>query len=192
MLIGLTGSMAAGKSSVSSILREKGFCIVDADEIAHGILNNEKIIDRLCGCFGFGIMNADGSINRRELGSRAFLSEENVEKLNSITHPAVIEEILSQGRKAEKEKKYVVLDVPLLIESGLYKACDVIWLVCANIETRYRRIMERDGLERAAAKKRVAAQMPQWKKKRFADRVILNDGSLDDLRKNVEEVIKAL
>lgn len=192
MLIGLTGSMAAGKSSVSAILREKGFCIVDADEIAHEILNDEGVVKRLCDCFGCDIVNADGSINRRKLGSRAFSSDENVERLNSITHPAIIEDILSQGRKAEKENKYVVLDVPLLIESGLYKSCDTVWLVCANIETRYRRIMERDGLNRESAKKRVAAQMPQWKKKRFADKIIPNDGGIDDLRRNVYEAIKSL
>lgn len=192
MLIGLTGSMAAGKSTVSRILKERGFCIIDADEIAHGILLDYVVKEQLCSSFGHEIIGEDGQICRRVLADRAFCSDEGVKLLNSITHPAVISKILIEANQMEQDNRYVVLDAPLLIESDLYKKCDCVWLVCANIETRYARIMERDGLSRNQACERVAAQMPQWKKKRYADIVIENDGDMAALRAAIDVAVDSL
>ena len=117
-----------------------------------------------------------------------------MELLNDIVHPAVIESLFEQAETAKQlpNCRGVVLDVPLLIESGLHKRCDSVILVTANIETRYARIMKRDGLSRREARARMAAQMPQWKKKRYADYIIENDTTEAELHLRVDELIGTL
>ena len=202
-LLGLTGSMAAGKSTVSAMLAERGFFIVDADKTAHDVIQTEKVLRKLTDAFGEGILDESGNIDRKKLSVCVFGEKKNevqnktcpgnaenasaeriaaekksrVEPLNDIVHPAVIESLFEQAETAKQlpDCPGVVLDVPLLIESGLHKRCDSVILVTANIETRYARIMKRDGLSRREARARIAAQMPQWKKKRYADYIIEND-----------------
>ena len=189
MIIGLTGSMASGKSTVSEFLKKRGLHIVDADKIAHSILFDEETKNSLAECFGNDIFGSDGEIDRRLLAGKAFSSEEATKKLNSITHPAIISIIRKDINENEKKYPAVVIDAPLLIEGGLHKICDAVWLVCANIETRYARIMKRDNLTRAQARARVAKQIPQWKKKRFADALIENDGSIAELESEIDALL---
>ena len=186
--------MAAGKSTVSAMLAERGFFIVDADKTAHDVIQTEKVLRKLTDAFGEGILDESGNIDRKKLSVCVFGEKKNevqdktcpgnaanasaeriaaekksrVELLNDIVHPAVIESLFEQAETAKQlpDCPGVVLDVPLLIESGLHKRCDSVILVTANIETRYARIMKRDGLSRREARARIAAQMPQWKKKR--------------------------
>lgn len=217
-LLGLTGSMAAGKSTVSAMLAERGFFIVDADKTAHDIILTEGVRQRLVEEFGRGILDEFGNIDRRKLSacvfgaadknSNAAIKNETldsaeqaeaerrrrVETLNSVTHPAVIKSLFEQAETARQIPGCVgvVLDVPLLIETGLHKKCDGVILVTANIETRYARIMKRDGLSRREAQARIAAQMPQWKKKRFADYIIENDTTEEELRARVEALAARL
>lgn len=192
MIIGLTGSMAAGKSTVSKMLKEKGFFIVDADRIAHEVLHDPAIILLLASAFGAEIIGSDGEIDRRALAAKAFSVEGGVKRLNGITHPAIYNSMIESAHAAESDFPAVVLDAPLLIESGLHRECDTVWLVCANIETRYARIMNRDGLTRAEARQRLSNQMPQWRKKRYADVLIANDGGIDELRVSVDAAIAEL
>ena len=219
-LLGLTGSMAAGKSTVSAMLAERGFFIVDADKTAHDVIQTEKVLRKLTDAFGEGILDESGNIDRKKLSVCVFGEKKNkvqdktcpgnaanasaernaaeqksrVELLNDIVHPAVIESLFEQAETAKQRPDCpgVVLDVPLLIESGLHKRCDSVILVTANIETRYARIMNRDGLSRREARARIAAQMPQWKKKRDADYIIENDTTEAELHLRVDELIGTL
>lgn len=219
-LLGLTGSMAAGKSTVSAMLAERGFFIVDADKTAHDVIQTEKVLRKLTDAFGEGILDESGNIDRKKLSVCVFGEKKNevqdktcpgnaenasaeriaaekksrVELLNDIVHPAVIESLFEQAETAKQlpNCRGVVLDVPLLIESGLHKRCDSVILVTANIETRYARIMKRDGLSRREAHARIAAQMPQWKKKRYADYIIENDTTEAELHLRVDELIGTL
>ncbi len=175
MICGLTGSMAAGKSTAAKLLRKHGYSVIDADEIAHKVLELDSIKEKLAAYFGKAIFNEAGQVDHRALSYAAFESGHTAQ-LNAITHPIIREVLLEQAYKAEEETGSAVLDVPLLIESGLNRDCDFVLLITANIETRYRRIMQRDGLSRKQAQARLRNQMPQWKKKRFADRIISNDG----------------
>lgn len=189
MIIGLTGSMAAGKSAVSAILRRLGCFIVDADAAAHDIIKDETVKAELIGAFGSGIIE-NGEVSRRLLGAKAFANETELARLNSITHPRIVKRIVEEAAAAEPKYPAVVIDAPLLIESGLNQKCDCVWLVCANIYTRYARIMQRDGLSRAEAVRRTARQMPQWKKKRYAQVIIDNDAGLDALEAQVKNAIE--
>ena len=208
-LLGLTGSMAAGKSTVSAMLAERGFFIVDADKTAHDVIQTEKVLRKLTDAFGEGILDESGNIDRKKLSVCVFGEKKNevqnktcpgntanasAELLNDIVHPAVIESLFEQAETAKQlpDCRGVVLDVPLLIESGLHKRCDSVILVTANIETRYARIMKRDGLSRREARARIAAQMPQWKKKRYADYIIENDTTEAELHLRVDELIGTL
>lgn len=156
------------------------------------MIQTEKVLRKLTDAFGEGILDESGNIDRKKLSVCVFGEKKNkvqdktcpgnaanasakriaaekksrVELLNDIVHPAVIESLLEQAETAKQlpDCRGVVLDVPLLIESGLHKRCDSVILVTANIETRYARIMKRDGLSRREARARIAAQMPQWKK----------------------------
>lgn len=191
MLIGLTGSMAAGKSTAARILAEHGYAVIDADEIAHETLSDPEIVSALCKEFGEGILSPDGAIDRRSLSREAFGSGR-ADDLNRITHPAIKRELFRRAREQEAEKGCAVLDVPLLIESGLNKDCDCVILVTSDIETRYRRIMLRDGLSRSEARQRIAAQMPQWKKKRYANFIVENDGDEGELEEKLLRVLEKL
>lgn len=193
--IGLTGGIAVGKSTVSDMLKAKGMFIIDADKIAHDVLYDASVKAELCDCFGREILDANGEIDRRLLAQAAFKDDESTNKLNALTHPAIksrMEQTIDQARGLLTAPPAVVIDAPLLIESGLHRICDSVVLICANIQTRYARIMERDGLTREQAKKRIAAQMPQWKKKRYADFIINNDASRQELRSAVDDVLDKL
>lgn len=186
MRIGLTGSMAAGKSTVSAILRELGFYIIDADKTAHGALAFPEVIAELSSAFGSDILEERGGVDRKALAKIAFASDENTAALNSIVHPRVFEAMLNEAEEVEQnDRKHIVFDVPLLFETGFERYCDRVLCVIADDETRYLRIMLRDGLTRAEAAARLAKQMPQQEKAARSDAVIENTGSIAELEKAV-------
>lgn len=179
-IIGLTGNSGSGKSAVCNILRAKGAFIIDCDDIAHGILEyGTRAYFETVNCFGKEILNSDESINRRLLGSIAFGCPQKLEQLNSITHKHIIEEVIKQlnNIKNNSEYKYIVIDAPLLTETGLHSYTDEVWLVDAAYETKLSRIMQRDALSEEEARKRLLSQTPALKLKKYADVVINNDFS---------------
>ncbi len=194
MIIGLTGSMAAGKSTVSDMLKKLGFFIIDADKTAHDAIEMPEVKQRLAAVFGKDILAADGRTDRRILAEKAFVSPEKTEELNAIVHPAVIEAMLEEADEFSLEYPEIpiVFDVPLLFESGMDKYCDRIITVAADDETRYLRIMLRDGLTREAAMRRVEKQMPQQEKIARSDAVIRNDGGLVELRANLLAALETI
>ncbi|MBR4435009.1 MAG: dephospho-CoA kinase [Clostridia bacterium] len=193
MIIGLTGSMAAGKSTVSNMLIERGFTVIDADRVSREITEDELVKSALNDAFGGGVFAPNGDIDRAALADAAFSSRENTAKLNAITHPAIIKRLILLAKEAESLSPVPVFcDVPLLFETGFDAYCDRVIVVAASDEVRYLRIMLRDGLPREKAKLRIEKQMPQEEKIARACAVIMNDGTLYDLERSVDAALSAL
>ncbi|MBE5785246.1 MAG: dephospho-CoA kinase [Clostridiales bacterium] len=195
MRIGLTGSIAAGKSTVSRRLSDLGAHILDADRIAREVVEpGTEGLSCIVSAFGKNMLLPDGSLNRKALANRVFVDEEALKVLNSITHPLVIETMRNRSDALEKADKNapVIWDMPLLIECGAYREMDAVWLVAAERETRIARVMARDNCTREHALLRMAAQMPQEEKLCYANTVFYNDGSLDALHISVDNAFQQL
>ncbi|MCX7781393.1 MAG: dephospho-CoA kinase [Negativicutes bacterium] len=193
-IIGLTGGIASGKSTVSKQLGELGAYVVDADQIARDIVQpGEPAWKEIQRQFGPEILLADGSINRKKLGEIVFSDSEAREKLNRITHPRIELAALQAIEKAKAEGYNIaVLDVPLLIESGWQRLVDAVWVVYTDRETQLLRLMNRDNLTREAALSRIRSQMSLDEKKNYADIVIDNSGGHKDTRRQVLAAWKAI
>lgn len=176
--IGLMGNSGAGKSTVSEYLNGKSAFIIDADKISHSLMEKgKKCYNEVVKEFGEDILNEDKTINRQKLGSIVFNDKNKLERLNEISHKIIVDEILRQ--KAEimenpKEYKYIIIDAPLLTETGLDKACDSVWLVYADYEERIKRIIKRDNISRERAEERFKNQTSFEKLKAFANEIFDN------------------
>ncbi len=193
--IGLTGSIAVGKSFVLSVLRELGCVTFDADKIAHFVMEpGHAAYDDLIREFGRGVVADDGSINRLKLGAIVFADADRRKRLNEIVHPRVIEEQNRLLREAETSGPdgVVIIDAALMIESGGYKRFDKIIVVFCDKEIQIERLMRRNQITRAEAELRIAAQMSSEEKRRYADYEIDTSGTFDETRKRVTEVYKDL
>ena len=190
-VIGITGITGSGTSTVAGLLKEKGGLVISADCLAHdAIKKGQEAYIKIVEKFGKSILLTDGEINRKALGAVVF-GEENQENrawLESIVHPAVLSIIREQIRGCEGQ--FVVIDAPLLIESGLDKECDEVWLVTADDEARASRIIKRDGVDKATAEKRLKSRQNERNLARHADVVIENNGDYMSLRGRVENLRK--
>ena len=158
-LVGLTGKTGAGKSTVSALLKEKGAYIIDGDIIARNVLvDNVVLLKGLIDEFGDGILNLDGTLNRRALAKAAFSTPERTEKLNSIMHPAINDMIFNEAEKAFEDFDVVIVDAAAIIESGFAEKSDYLVVVHAPVEVRKERIINRDGLTEADAEIRINGQ----------------------------------
>lgn len=182
-IIGLTGGIASGKSTVSRALRDLGAIVIDADEVAHTIMEPgkpawEDIIEH----FGPGVLNADQTIDREKLGAIVFNNPELLRVLNQITHPRVGEQFkqMITTLRAEKSDAVLFMEVPLLYETHMERICDEVWVVWVDEETQIQRLMKRDGLSREDALKRIDAQMSLDEKARRAEFVIDNRFSIEE------------
>lgn len=192
--VGLTGGIGSGKSEALKSFARAGACAISADEIAHEIFQKgSSVYRRVVRAFGPGILHADGRIDRKILGARVFARPALRRRLEALTHPPIRREMRRRMRGARKP--VVVVDVPLLFESGkngLAKEFDVTVLVSASREQRIARVRRRDRMSRNAVMRRMRAQMPESEKKKLADIVLLNDGNLKTLRRCVREYQNAL
>lgn len=193
-LIGLTGGIGSGKSTVAAMLAEAGFPIVDADKIAREIMEpGSPVLDEVAEVFGADVLNDDRSLNRSELARRAFVSKEETEKLNSITHPAIRAESRRRFEEAKRNgERAAVYDMPLLVELGLDKDMDLTVVVDVDAEERVRRLVEYRGLDEADARARIAQQLDDETRKAAADIIIDNNGPLDELAPQVRSLIEQL
>ena len=195
LTLGLTGGIATGKDTVAQILEGHGAEIVDADKIARKLLEpGQATFDKVVNTFGRDILDFEGSIDRKILADIVFKDETKREDLNSILHPAIIDEEWNKvlAVKRRNPEAIAVINAPLLIESGNYKDVDKVILVVASEALVIKRLVERDGLSREGALSRIASQMPEDKKRNYADYIIENNGSLEELRKKVTQLFKAL
>lgn len=193
--IGLTGTIGSGKSTVSARLSALGAVVLDADAVARRLLASDTACRRaVIDAFGDGILRADGSIDRKKLAAAVFSDPAARARLNSIVHPAVIEQMFLNAERSlsENPDTPVVFDAPLLIECGLQDRMDAVVLVTASRETSLQRVMLRDGCGEREAAARIDAQLPQEEKARYADFIVENDGTLDELTTRVDALYQIL
>nr|WP_154983050.1 dephospho-CoA kinase [Paenibacillus xylanexedens] len=189
MNIGLTGGIATGKSSVSAYLASKGALLIDADVIAREVmLPGHPVLAAAVQRFGQAILNEDGTLDRKKLGSIVFQHPEERKALEAITHPAIRKEMRERAAAYELKHpdKLVVSDIPLLYESGLEEGFTEVMVVYVPRAVQLERLMNRDQMTQADAEARIAAQMDIERKKERADVVIDNSGSWAQTEKQLE------
>jgi len=192
-IIGLTGNIASGKSKISEYLKTKGFKIIDADLIGKTILEDEFIKNRLVRVFGTEIMNKDGSIDRKKLGTIAFSSKENLEKLNRITLPLLSKKIKKRINEYKRKKtKLIVLDAAILIEAKWNKIVDEVWVVYTNPEVQLDRLIKRENYSIEEAKNRIDAQMDIDEKLKYVDVIINNSFDWENTKQQVDVEVERL
>lgn len=183
-VIGLTGNIATGKSTVVEMLVELGAEAIDGDRLVHEMMGpGSPLAPAIRGEFGDGTINADGSINRPALGKIVFSDPAKLKALEAITWPAVLER--KRAAIHEPGPDVLILDAIKLFESGMAEDCDEIWVVTAPREIQIERIMRRNTVDRAEAERRIDAQPPQEEKIARANVVIDNSGPLDATRQQV-------
>ena len=193
--VGLTGSIAVGKSFVLGVLAELGCRVLNADVTAREVVAPESPgLRAAVDAFGKEILLPDGGLDRAKLGSLIFADEQKRLRLNSILHPFIIAAQDEQMRKWESEdpKGIAVIDAALMIESGGYQRFDELIVVHCRPEVQLQRLMSRDGLDREQAEQRVTAQMPQEEKKKFADYLIDTSEGFESAREQTEAVFREL
>ena len=193
--VGLTGSIAVGKSFVCECFREHGCHVLDADKVAREVVEPGTTgLAQIVREFGTDILQPNGELDRKALGSVVFVDGKKRELLNSIVHPLVIEEQdrWLNIREMDDPNGIAIVDAALMVESGGYRRFDKIVVVWCEPAIQLRRLMSRDNLSEQEAKKRIAAQMPQDEKKRFADHLINTSGDFEDVRRQVAEVFEQL
>lgn len=189
-VIGLTGGIASGKSTISRHLKELGAVVIDADRVGHAIMKKGKPSWlKIKDFFGEDILTEDGEIDRKKLGAIVFKDHSKLEILNTFTHGYIVLKIKETIDKIHNKcnDKIVVVDAALLIEAGLYKIVDEVWLVVVDKELQLERLIDRDPLTSKEALGRIEAQMPTEEKLKYAHRIIDNTGDLEDTLKQVEE-----
>lgn len=190
MIIGLTGNIASGKSTVARYLEDLGAAVIDTDQLARQIvLPGTPALKEIFDSFGPGILHNDGTLDRKKLGSLIFKDPASRQRLEQITHPRIeteLEHQISYIRDRDPEK-VIVLQIPLLIEAGWQHRVDQVWLVLIAEEEQLKRLMQRDKLTREQACDRIASQMPQEQKIPYAHVIINNNGTPEDVRQQVIE-----
>ena len=178
IVIGLTGQTGAGKSTVAAVLSETGCAVIDADYIAREVIKEDNgLLFRLKEEFGDEIVDESGVLCRSILAKKAFVSKQKTKRLSEITHPFILSKIQKEIDKLQKKGiKIVLIDAPLLFESGADRFCDVVIAVLTNETVRMRRIIKRDHLSEEAAKSRMTAQNPENYYRTKADYLL--DGGL--------------
>jgi len=183
LVVGLTGGIASGKSTVSGYLCQRGAAIIDADRLAKELVQkNSPALQEIEACFGPDILDSNGELNRKGLAERIFNSGNEREKLNCILHPRIISQVQELIAEYKKEGKVplIVVDAPLLLETGMQHLVDEVWIVAVPQEIQVSRLMKRDRITREEAWARLNSQMPLTEKIRRADRIIDNSRTTDD------------
>lgn len=192
LVIGLTGGIASGKSTVSNMLKEMNITVIDADvEARLAVKKGEPAYQQIIKEFGNEILLPDGDIDRQRLGSIIFHNVEKRQLLNGIVHPEVRKRMNNQVEAAkERGEQVIVLDIPLLFESKLTHMVEKTILVYVDKEIQLARLMERNTLSLGDAEARVQSQMPLSEKRALADVVINNNGTIAETQKQVIEVLR--
>ncbi len=192
MIIGLTGSIASGKSTVSAMLKERGLPIVDADEIARLVVEpGTSVIEEIRETFGDEVIQEDGTLNRGKLGEIIFGDEQNREKLNGIMHPAIRTEMLRQKEAyLTSGEETVIMDIPLLFESKLQSFVEKIIVVTVTPENQKKRLIERNGLTEREALERMQSQLPLSEKEVKSDAILDNNGTIKETANQLDHLLK--
>lgn len=192
--IGLTGGIGSGKSTVSAMIKEAGFPIIDADIIAKSVLEKyPEVLEKVKIDFGVGFFDWRGQFRRKEFGNHIFRFPKQRIKFEAIILPYIIREIEEELQALEKKgEKRVIVDAPTLIENDLHKEMDYVILVWVDSNTQLQRVRSRDALSREDAINRINAQMPLERKKDFANIIIENNDTLLKTKVQVESLVEFL
>ncbi|MBE6824959.1 MAG: dephospho-CoA kinase [Ruminococcaceae bacterium] len=193
-VIGLTGPMGSGKTIVAGVFSDFSYKVIDADVYARKVVEKgSKTLADLASVFGEDIICDDGTLNRRLLAQRAFVSKENTDKLNAITHPAILKLVESKIKEyTDKGYTKIVYDAPLLFESGSDKLCEKVVSVIAFEDDRMKRVVRRDKLTQSEIQRRFSAQHSDRFYTEKSDFVIINDSSIEELILKTRKVIDAI
>lgn len=190
-IVGITGGIASGKSTVCEYLKELGYPVIDSDAIARELSQSGKpVYQAILSTFGKEYFLPNGELDRKKLGSLIFHNSQARELLNSITHPIIVEEM--QKRIKKIDKKLIFLDIPLLFEAKLFNLCDTIVCVYVPLEVQLKRLMARDEIEEGYALEKINAQMPLEQKRLAADFVIESVEDFNKTKENVVNIIKKI
>ena len=190
MIIGVTGNIGCGKTTVALVFKKLGAEVIDADKLAHKAISfNGPSYKKIIGVFGEAVLGRDKNIDRRKLSRIVFEDRKLLLKLNRIIHPEVIKQI--KKRIAGSKKEVVVLDVPLLIESGLHKIADKVIVVKTDLRHQISRVNNKLSLSESEISKRQSFQLPLKEKIRLADFIIDNNGTIDKTEQQVEKIVRS-
>jgi dephospho-CoA kinase len=194
-IVGLTGGIGAGKSTVAAILAELGARVIDADRIGHEVYRpGSEGFRRVVEAFGAGVVGTDGAIDRRALGAIVFADPAARARLNAIVHPLIAAEIAARVAAAREDgfTGPLVIEAAVMLEAGWQQLVDRVWVVSTRPEHAVARVVAARGLARDEVERRLAAQMPDAERRRRADLVIENDGEPTALRREVEKAWQTL
>ena len=196
VVIGLTGGIGTGKSTVSQILKEKKFPVIDLDIIAHEVIKFPKVVEKIVENFGKEVLEYNNTgnwiVSREKLGRVIFGNREKRLILNSVMHPEILRIMREKILECKKENKIIFVEIQLLFEVQWEKEFDYILLVSAEKETQIKRILSRDNRSKEEALSIINSQMSLDEKKKRSDYVIENDGNIQDLEKKVDDFLKKI
>ena len=190
LIIGITGSIACGKSLVSNYLQEKGYTIIDADKIGHMALENDEVKKQLVNKFGKSILK-DNEVNRVTLGKLVFENKENLKELNNIIHPQIRKNI-SEQIQVHKNEKLVFVDVPLLFEAKFDDLVEKIIVISLDEKIQLERLMNRNSLSKEEALQRIKSQIPVREKEKLGDYVVDNSFTQENTYSQVDRILEKL
>ena len=190
LVIGLTGNIGCGKSSLSKILKDNSLDIIDADIISREIMSNNTLLEEVFQVFGEDVKDKDGNLNRKKLASIVFSDDKKLIALNDITHPAIKNEIKRRIKDIEnKGRNIVIVDAALLIEGKFLDLIDKLIVITCDEKEQLNRVMYRDNSNMDEALNRISYQMSQDEKVKFGDYIIDNSGSLEELNYKANKLI---
>jgi len=195
LIVGLTGGIGSGKTTVSKMLEEEGAYLIDADEIARELVHPcTAAWHELIRAFGKEILEEDGSIRRKKLAAKVFSDPSQRNRLNEILHPRIKKEMKQRAKEVGEEhpEAIVVIDAALLVELGEYQEMDKVVVVTSQETQQIERVREREGASEEEARRILSSQMPLEEKLKVADFIIRNEGSLEETRSRVKEVFQEL
>ncbi len=192
MILGITGSIGSGKTTVAGIFKELGFEVINSDEIAHSLMQKDSAIYKnLRNAFGDGILDKKNSVDRKKLGDIVFSDITKLKKLNSIMHPPILKQINNQKNSLKGNFfENIIIDAPLLLETRAKNLVDKVVVVRAGKENILKRLKNRYGREKI--ENILNSQMPLEEKMEYADFVIENNGDLNHLKKEAKKILKKL
>ena len=192
-IIGITGGIASGKSTVVEEIRQAGYQVIDADAVVHDLqAKGGQLYHALLDWLGPEILTADGQLNRPKLSQLIFSSPEHQVKSAQLQNDIIRQALAQERDRLAQSEDIFFMDIPLLVELDYLDWFDAIWLVYVDEDKQVQRLMERNGYNQVQAQQRIAAQMPLLEKKKYATLVLDNNGSLEDLQKQVRQALKNL
>ena len=192
-IIGITGGIASGKSTVTEFLRQQGYQVIDADQVVHELQEpGGRLYQALLSAFGSAILREDGRLDRPKLGAMIFGNPQLLEQSSQIQNQIIREELAGRRDMLAETKDIFFMDLPLLFELQYEDWFDQIWLVDVTEETQLSRLMTRNALSQEEAEKRIAAQLSLQEKRKRSDVLIDNNGSLEETRQQIRNALQKL